>query len=108
VFSDPDPDTFDMYRKFDPVDGLGFGYGAHRCVAEYLAKTELEIVFGEYGTDMMEASIHTWTWTDTVVFYFVATLFRKYPELKVAVAFEDIKYTNPHMDIGILELPVVC
>jgi fungal nitric oxide reductase len=58
VFSDPDPDTFDMHRKFDPVDGLGFGYGAHRCVAEYLAKTELEIVFCEYyGIDVVEAGL---------------------------------------------------
>lgn len=43
----PGPDKFDMHRKFDPVDSLGFGYGQHRCIAEYLAKAELEIVFGE-------------------------------------------------------------
>ena len=36
-----------MYRQFKPIESLGFGYGAHRCIAEYLAKTELEIVFGE-------------------------------------------------------------
>lgn len=41
----PDPDTFDLHRKFNPVDSLGFGYGAHRCIAEWLAKAELEIVF---------------------------------------------------------------
>ena len=43
----PDPDQFDMHRKFDPVNSLGFGYGQHRCIAEYLAKAELEIVFGK-------------------------------------------------------------
>jgi nitric oxide reductase len=43
----PDPDKFDMHRTFNPKDSLGFGYGAHRCIAEELAKTELEIVFGK-------------------------------------------------------------
>lgn len=38
---------------------------------------------------------------------FVATLFQKLPGLKLAIAFEEIKYTNPHMDIGIVELPIV-
>jgi hypothetical protein len=39
---------------------------------------------------------------------FLATLFRKYPDLRLGVKFEDIKYTDPRMDIGILELPVLC
>jgi nitric oxide reductase len=43
----PDPDKFDMYRRFNPTDALGFGYGQHRCIAEGLAKAELEIVFGK-------------------------------------------------------------
>lgn len=43
----PDPDKFDMHRKFNPVNSLGFGYGQHRCIAEYLAKAELETVFGK-------------------------------------------------------------
>lgn len=42
----PDPDTFDMHRHFSPIDSLGFGYGEHRCIAEWLAKAELDIVFG--------------------------------------------------------------
>jgi fungal nitric oxide reductase len=45
VFSKPD--KFNLHRKFNPIDSLGYGYGAHRCIAETLAKTELEIVFGE-------------------------------------------------------------
>ena len=44
----PNADEFDMQRKFNPKDSLGFGYGAHRCIAEELAKTELEIVFGQW------------------------------------------------------------
>jgi nitric oxide reductase len=35
-----------MHRKFE-VDGLGFGFGPHRCIAESLARAELEAVFGE-------------------------------------------------------------
>jgi Cytochrome P450 len=42
----PNPNQFDMHRKFNPENSLGFGYGAHRCIAECLAKAELEIVFG--------------------------------------------------------------
>ena len=43
----PNADDFNMHRKFNPKDSLGFGFGAHRCIAEELAKTELEIVFGK-------------------------------------------------------------
>jgi fungal nitric oxide reductase len=38
---------------------------------------------------------------------FVATLFQKLPNLKLAIPFEEIKYTDPLKDIGITELPVV-
>lgn len=43
----PNADTFDINRKWGAHDPLGFGFGPHRCIAEYLAKTELEIVFCE-------------------------------------------------------------
>ena len=43
----PDPDTFDMHRKRGSEQALGFGFGEHQCVAEWLARAELEIVFGE-------------------------------------------------------------
>lgn len=46
-FTDPDPETFDIHRKHDIKDVLGFGWGIHRCQAEWLSKAELEIVFGE-------------------------------------------------------------
>lgn len=35
-----------MHREFKK-DGLGFGYGPHRCIAETLSKTELETVFSK-------------------------------------------------------------
>jgi len=77
----PDPDKFDMHRKRGPEKALGFGCGEHTCIAEHLAKAELEIVF--------------------------ATLFKKLPNLKVAIPYENLKYTPPHKDVGIGELPVV-
>ncbi|RAL67656.1 hypothetical protein DID88_008403 [Monilinia fructigena] len=46
-FTDSDPETFDIHRKHDIKDVLGFGWGIHRCQAEWLSKAELEIVFGE-------------------------------------------------------------
>lgn len=35
-----------MHREFNK-DGLGFGFGPHRCIAETLSKAELEAVFSE-------------------------------------------------------------
>ncbi len=74
-----DADVFDIHRTTDSQQ-LGFGYGAHQCIAQWLARVELQCVFG--------------------------TLFQKLPNLKLAVAFEDVRYTNPGKDIGITELPV--
>jgi fungal nitric oxide reductase len=38
-------DNFDIHRQTNPH--LAFGYGAHECVAEWLARAELQCVFGE-------------------------------------------------------------
>jgi nitric oxide reductase len=35
-----------MHRKRGSEQALGYGYGPHQCVAEWLARAELEIVFG--------------------------------------------------------------
>lgn len=43
----PNPDVFDMRRVRGKEEALGYGWGEHRCVAEWLARAELEIVFGE-------------------------------------------------------------
>ncbi|KAK1519496.1 cytochrome P450 55A1 [Colletotrichum costaricense] len=70
----PDPDVFDMHRTPDPNHALGFGFGPHRCIAEPLARAELETVF--------------------------ATLFQKLPSLRIAVPLPDIEYTPLHKDVG--------
>lgn len=41
----PNPDVFDMHRTRGSEVALGYGYGEHVCVAEGLARTELEVVF---------------------------------------------------------------
>lgn len=41
------PDEFNMNRRWPAEDALGYGFGAHRCIAEHLAKTELTTVFGK-------------------------------------------------------------
>ncbi|RDW91767.1 hypothetical protein BP5796_01161 [Coleophoma crateriformis] len=77
----PRPDVFDLHRKRGSEQALGYGYGPHQCIAEWLARAELEIVF--------------------------ATLFQKLPNLKLAIPFEEISYSPPTKDVGITTLPVV-
>ncbi len=36
-----------MHRKRGAEEALGYGWSAHRCIAEGLARAELEIVFGQ-------------------------------------------------------------
>lgn len=74
------PDEFNMNRKWPAEDPLGYGFGAHRCIAEHLAKTELTTVF--------------------------ATLFKELPDLKIAVPFEKINFTPLGGDVGVVDLPV--
>jgi nitric oxide reductase len=44
----PNPDIFDMRRERGREEALGYGWGEHRCIAEWLTIAELEIVFGKY------------------------------------------------------------
>ncbi|GJC87448.1 cytochrome P450 55A3 [Colletotrichum liriopes] len=76
----PDPDVFDIHRTPDPNHALGFGFGPHRCVAEPLARAELEIVF--------------------------AMIFKKVPDLRIATPISEIEYTPRHKDVGVVKLLV--
>ncbi|KNG91242.1 cytochrome P450 55A3, partial [Aspergillus nomiae NRRL 13137] len=76
----PHPDIFDMFRKRGQEEALGFGYGDHRCIAEGLARAELEVVF--------------------------STLFQTLPSLRLAVPKPEIQWTPPTKDVGIIGLPV--
>jgi hypothetical protein len=41
----PDPARFDMHRQGTVEKNIAFGYGPRRCVVEWLAREQLEIVF---------------------------------------------------------------
>lgn len=74
------PDKFDMHRKWPKQDALGFGFGEHRCIAEYLAKAEMRIAF--------------------------ETLFSKLPTLALGVPLDKVQFSELHRDVGIHKLPV--
>lgn len=91
-----DPDTFDTHReirwniefdshndKIKPSSSLGFGWGPHRCLGEWLSRKELECAF--------------------------VCLFHRLPELRLAdgVTAESLEYTPAEQNVGILKLPVM-
>ena len=43
----------------------------------------------------------------TLADYDIATLWKRVPTLKLAIPFEEVKYSPPERDVGIGELPVV-
>ncbi|KAK8879206.1 cytochrome P450 55A1 [Apiospora arundinis] len=77
-----DPDAFDIHRATGslPADTLGFGFGIHRCQAEFFSRTQLEIVF--------------------------VKLFARLPHLRLAKEESELSYSAPTMNIGVDELPV--
>ena len=96
----PDPDKFNLHRDTPPEKNLAYGYGDHRCVSEGLARAELEAVFCELknaaqNVILTHADIH------------IACLFQRLPNLRLAIPHDQVKYSEPHMDVGIVELPVV-
>lgn len=48
----PYPNIFDLHRPQSEKGALGFGFGPHRCIAELLAKAELEAAFGKMGENI--------------------------------------------------------
>jgi cytochrome P450 len=61
------PDRFDITRR--PSAHLAFGFGAHQCIGQQLARIELEIVF--------------------------KTLFERFPTLKLAKPVEELPFRQP-------------
>lgn len=74
----PDADTLDVTRK--PGAHLGFGHGAHACVGQQIARMELTTVLG--------------------------SLARRVPDLRIAVAHEEIVWKRDSIVRGPAELPV--
>ena len=79
-----DPDAFDNADKLDFARGarhhVAFGFGAHQCLGQNLARIELQIVFD--------------------------TLFRRVPGLRLAAAVDDLPFKDDAAVYGLYELPV--
>ncbi|CAF1175771.1 unnamed protein product [Adineta ricciae] len=75
----PNPTTFNIHRQPNPH--LAFGEGIHRCVAEHLARAEIEIA--------------------------INTLLQRLPNLQLAIPLEKIQYVNDSSrDFGVDALPI--
>jgi len=73
-----DPTSFDVARN--PRGHLGFGFGVHQCIGQHLARTEMQIA--------------------------LSTLARRLPNLKLAVAADELRFQNEQEIYGIEELPI--
>jgi pentalenolactone synthase len=73
------PEEFDPTRT--PNVHLAFGYGAHVCIGANLARTELRTVF--------------------------PLLFRRFPDLRLAVSVDDIKVRSNRLAGGVEAVPVL-
>jgi cytochrome P450 len=74
----PDPDRLDIGRG--ARNHLAFGYGPHQCIGANLARAELQIVYD--------------------------TLFRRIPDLRLAVDFADLPFKYDANFYGLFEMPV--
>jgi cytochrome P450 len=74
----PDPDTFDVERA--ARHHVAFGFGAHQCLGQNLARVELRIVFD--------------------------TLLRRVPTLRLAADVADLSFKTDATIYGLYGLPV--
>lgn len=73
------PKEFNIHRKPNPQ--LAFGYGPHQCVAEHLARAEIQIA--------------------------IQTLIQRLPNIQLAIPLDKVQYvTDPSRDFGVDALPV--
>jgi cytochrome P450 len=74
----PEPEKLDLGRA--ARQHHAFGYGAHQCLGQTLARVELQVVF--------------------------STLYRRIPTLRLAVPFEDVEFAFEGVAYGLRSLPV--
>jgi cytochrome P450 len=75
----PDADRLDLARPGSRRH-LAFGFGVHQCLGQPLARLELQVA--------------------------LPTVLRRLPGLRLAVPFEDVRYRNEALILGVHELPV--
>jgi cytochrome P450 len=79
-----DPKVFERPEEFDPVRGakghLAFGYGAHVCIGQSLARAELRTVF--------------------------KSVFKRFPHLRLAVDVGDLHISGERFGGGVDHVPV--
>ena len=73
------PDAFDITRG-DADKHVAFSYGIHQCLGQPLARLELQVMFGK--------------------------LFNRFPNLRLAIPFEDIEFKRDMYVYGIEALPI--
>jgi cytochrome P450 len=74
------PDAADIDVRRNPTAHLAFGFGAHQCIGQQLARVELQEVY--------------------------TRLYRRIPTLRLAVPFEEIKFKDNALAYGVRSLPV--
>jgi cytochrome P450 len=72
------PERLDLRRN--ARQHVAFGFGAHQCLGQSLARVELQVVYG--------------------------TLFRRVPSLRLAAETTDIQFKDDAIVYGVYELPV--
>jgi cytochrome P450 len=73
-----DPETLDVRRK--SRGHVAFGFGAHRCLGQHIARVELEVA--------------------------IETLLRRIPNLRLAVDLDQVRFRLSTSSFGVYELPV--
>jgi cytochrome P450 len=68
----------DVHRPAD--NHVAFGFGPHQCIGQQLARAELQIVY--------------------------PTLFRRVPDLQLAIPADQIPYAYRELAFGVYSLPV--
>jgi cytochrome P450 len=73
-----DPGRLDIHR--DARKHVAFGFGVHQCLGQPLARVELQVVYG--------------------------TLYRRIPDLRLAVDLDQVPFKHDALVYGVYELPV--
>ncbi|MGF6507979.1 cytochrome P450 [Paraburkholderia sp. 32] len=76
----PSPESFDIHRETGGQSHVAFSFGIHQCLGQPLARLELQVVF--------------------------ETLFKRFPNLQLAVEFDALPFKSQSFVYGLRELPV--